>query len=73
MFVSKPSFYNRTRTESEGIKAIPALITDPDGGTETGTAVFANNKLLCTLTEAGAWKLANDIADAIETNRRNAA
>lgn len=73
MFISKPSFYHRTHAESEAIKAIPALITAPDGRTENGAAVFAGNKLMCTLTEAGAWKLANDIADAIEAHRRFAA
>lgn len=73
MFITKPSFHERTMQDSEGIKAIPALLTAPDGTTDTGTAVFAGKKLMCTLTEAGAWKLANDIADAIETNRRNAA
>ena len=73
MFITKPSFYERTIQESEGVKAIPALLTAPDGTTETGTAVFTNNKLMCTLIEDGAWKLANDLADAIEKNRSNKA
>lgn len=73
MFITKPSFYERTMQEFEGVKALPALLTAPDGTAETGTAVFTNNKLMCTLTEAGAWKLANDLADAIEKNRSNAA
>lgn len=73
MFITKPSFYERTMQDSEEIKAISALLTAPDGTTENGTAVFTGKKLMCTLTEDGAWKLANDIADAIEKNRRNAA
>ena len=50
-----------------------AAPTAPDGATENGTAVFIGNKLMMTLTEAGAWKLGNDLADALEKNRRNAA
>ena len=73
MFITKPSFYERTMQDSEEIKAIPALLTATDGTTENGTAVFTGRKLVMTLTEAGAWKLADQLADAIEKNRSNAA
>ncbi|MCM3484076.1 hypothetical protein [Kocuria rosea] len=73
MFITKPSFYERTMQDSEEIKAIPALLTAPDGTTENGTAVFTGRKLVMTLTEYGAWKLADQLADAIEKNRSNAA
>lgn len=73
VFHGKPAFFQRSVHDSRLIEAIPAVLNSPAGEQVPGAAVFLGSRLLTTLTADGAYKLATNLADAIDHHKRTAA
>ncbi len=71
MFATKPEYYKENVRRASQIRATPGLVTKPDGGTEPAVIIFNGHGFQYALDETQAYRLANSIADALQTHRHN--
>jgi hypothetical protein len=69
MFTSKPDYYWSNMADAQNAHARPALLTNTDGSAEPAVAIFNEKRLKFLLPTSEALRLANQIANTLETNR----
>jgi hypothetical protein len=70
MFITRPELHADNIARASQLRAAPGLLSKPDGSTEPAVVIFSNRGFQYALDEHHAYRLANAIADAIETNRK---
>lgn len=71
-FTTRPDFYAENVDRAAKLRAAAGFISKPDGTTEPAVIIFCGHTFRFALDEAQAYRVANSIADALETHRRNA-
>jgi hypothetical protein len=71
LFTSKPEYYTENVHRASRVRAAAGLLAKPDGTTEPAVIIFNGNGFQYALNEAQAYRLANSIADAIESHRHH--
>lgn len=69
LFTTKPELYTENVLRASKLRAAPGLLAKPDGTTEPAVIFFGGHGLQYALDETQAYRLANSIADAIESHR----
>lgn len=71
LFTTKPEYYTENVHRSSRIRAAAGLIGKPDGATEPAVIIFNGNGFQYALDETQAYKLADSIADALESHSKH--
>lgn len=72
MFVSKPEYYWSNLDDAQNAHAKQAILTAADGSTEPAVAIFNDRRLKFILPAHEALRLANQIANTLQANRKEA-
>lgn len=64
-FYSRPEMYAKNLASGEGLRVTKAVLAHRDGKTQ-GVAVFRDNYFMFCLTAEHAWRLADQLADALD-------
>lgn len=68
-FTTQPRYYTANHKEASSLETFPATITRPTGDTEPGVVVLVGHRVKLALNTDQAYRLANSLADALETAR----
>lgn len=70
-FTSHPTHHETNVREGLELRAVAALMADDYGRKEPAVAVFAGQRIRFVIPTAQALRIANEIADAVETVERS--
>lgn len=69
LFTTKTEYYAENVLRASKLRAAPGFIAKPDGGTEPAVIIFNGHGFQYALDETRAYRLADSIADALESHR----
>jgi hypothetical protein len=71
LFTTKPEYYTENVNRASRVRAARGLLGKPDGSAEPAVIIFNGNGFQYALDESQAYRLADSIADALESHRQN--
>ncbi|MGN5733139.1 hypothetical protein [Arthrobacter psychrochitiniphilus] len=70
IFTTRPELHADNVNRAALIRAAPGRLAKPDGSTEPAVIIFSGRGLQYALNQAQAYRLADSIANALESHRK---